>query len=92
METNDKTGWKKLKTDAKAEDANSTHTGSGTEAPGEDKDNTKPAKAHSSQGHTTDAKGTATNMREPTLRSATTDSSRSPKNNNDEGPTGGNIR
>lgn len=92
METDDKKGWKKLKTEHKAADTSNTRAGSVTEATGEGEDNTKPAKEHSSQGHTTDAKGTATSTREPTLRSATTDSSRSPKNANDEGPTGGNVR
>ena len=47
---------------------------------------------HTSQGHTTGAPGSATNSAEPALRSATTDSSRSPKNSNDDLPTGGNIR
>ncbi|MHA6246386.1 hypothetical protein ACXYMU_00495 [Pontibacter sp. CAU 1760] len=44
-----------------------------------------PVKHHSTHGEaeSTDA---------PTLRTATTDSSRSPKNPNDERPTGGNIR
>lgn len=92
MGTDDKKGWKKLKTEHKADDTTNTRAGSGTEAAGEEKGNPKPTKEHSSQGHTTDAKGTATNTREPTLRSATTDSSRSPKNANDEGPTGGNVR
>ncbi|WP_187264017.1 hypothetical protein [Pontibacter beigongshangensis] len=47
---------------------------------------------HTSQGHSTGAKGSATNSAEPTLRSATTDSSRVPKNSNDDLPEGGNIR
>jgi hypothetical protein len=47
---------------------------------------------HTSQGHSTGAKGSATNSAEPTLRSATTDSSRSAKNSNDDLPEGGNIR
>jgi hypothetical protein len=57
-----------------------------------EQEHTKPGKHHSSQGHSTGAKGTATTTGEPTLRSATTDSSRAPKNNNDDGPTGGNVR
>lgn len=52
----------------------------------------EPDNKHASQGHSTDAKGTATNTREETQRSATTDSSRSPKNSTDDGPTGGNVR
>ncbi|WP_162055506.1 hypothetical protein [Pontibacter pamirensis] len=52
----------------------------------------KPDSNHSSQGHKTDAKGTVTNTRESTLRSATTDSTRAPKKSTDEGPTGGNVR
>ncbi|ARS36832.1 hypothetical protein [Pontibacter actiniarum] len=51
-----------------------------------------PKAKHSSQGHSTDAKGAATNTREETMRSATTDSSRQSKKNTDEGPTGGNVR
>jgi len=52
----------------------------------------KPNPDHTSQGHTTDAKGSATSSKEPTLRAATTDSSRTPKNPHDDMPTGGNIR
>lgn len=51
-----------------------------------------PTKDHSSQGHSTDAKGSATSSKEPTLRNSTTDSSREPKNPHDDMPTGGNIR
>ncbi|TXK47417.1 hypothetical protein FVR03_09470 [Pontibacter qinzhouensis] len=36
--------------------------------------------------------GAEGNSQEPTLRTATTDSSRSAKNNNDDLPEGGNIR
>ncbi|WP_242921162.1 hypothetical protein [Pontibacter liquoris] len=36
--------------------------------------------------------GTEPHPHEPILRSATTDSSRMPKNSTDDGPTGGNIR
>lgn len=90
METNDKKDWKKLKVDPKTEEASqSTDTQAGA---GENRDENQPPGEHSSQGHATDAKGTATSTREPTLRTATTDSSRAPKNNNDEGPTGGNVR
>jgi hypothetical protein len=56
------------------------------------KQNNSPKGKHSSQGHSTDSTGSATNTQEPTLRSATTDSSRSPKSKNDDLPTGGNIR
>ncbi|WP_018476624.1 hypothetical protein [Pontibacter roseus] len=52
----------------------------------------KTIKGHTSQGHSTDAEGSATNSKEPTLRSATTDSSRVAKNPHDDMPTGGNIR
>ena len=54
----------------------------------------KPTKGHSSQGHAADSDetGSATNSKEPTLRSSTTDSSRMPKKSNDDLPTGGNIR
>lgn len=52
----------------------------------------KTTEGHASQGHVTDAKGTATTTGEPTLRLATRDSSRMPKSDNDDGPTGGNIR
>lgn len=38
------------------------------------------------------AKGPASNSKEPTLRSATTDSSRTHKNPHDDLPTGGNVR
>lgn len=51
-----------------------------------------PKSGHISQGHSTNAERPATNSKEPTLRSATTDSSRAPKNNNDDLPEGGNIR
>jgi len=52
-----------------------------------------PKKKHVSQGHPTDeATGSATNTNEPSLRSSTTDSSRVPKNPNDDLPTGGNVR
>ena len=51
-----------------------------------------PGKEHTSQGHTTDAKGSATSSKEPTLRGSTTDSSRMHKNPHDDMPTGGNIR
>jgi len=61
--------------------------------PGSGKED-KPTGKHASQGHSTEAndKGTATNTNETTLRAATTDSSRMPKNSNDDGPTGGNVR
>lgn len=54
----------------------------------------KPTTKHASQGHTTaeNDKGTETNTNETSLRAATTDSSRMPKNDNDEGPSGGNVR
>lgn len=60
----------------------------------EEEEENKPAGKHSSQGHSTDAKGkgSKTNTNETTLPAATTDSSRMPKNDNDEGPTGGNVR
>jgi hypothetical protein len=45
-----------------------------------------------SQGHTEGEDGETTSNKEPTLRSATTDSSRVPKNPHDDMPTGGNIR
>ena len=56
------------------------------------KEQDEPKAQHSSQGHKTDAKGTVTNTREETLRAATTDSTRTPKNGADDGPTGGNVR
>lgn len=61
---------------------------------GDEKEEEKPTSKHSSQGHSTpeNDKGTDTNTNETTLRAATTDSSRMPKNDNDEGPTGGNVR
>ena len=83
METNDKQGWKKLKT---------THKPGEQTSPGEEENQDTPAANHSSQGHSTDAEGSATSTHEPTLRAATTDSSRVPKNENDERPTGGNVR
>ena len=83
MEANDKKGWKKLKT---------THKLGGHTRSEEEENQDKPGADHSSQGHTTDAEGSATSTREPTLRAATTDSSRVPKNENDERPTGGNVR
>lgn len=55
-------------------------------------DQDQPRKQHSSEGHTTDARGVVSNTRESTLRSATTDSTRVPKKGTDEGATGGNIR
>lgn len=58
---------------------------------GKKKEN-NPKSGHTSQGHTADAKGSAISSKEPTLRSATTDSSRAAKNSNDDLPTGGNIR
>lgn len=85
METNDKKGWKKLKTQHKADDCNSVGAGEG-------QDQSKSAADHPSQGHATNAEGTGTGTHEPTLRAATTDSSRAPKNDNDERPTGGNVR
>lgn len=54
--------------------------------------NKKPSGAHTAQGHAADEAGDATENKEPTLRSATTDSSRVPKNPHDDMPTGGNIR
>lgn len=51
-----------------------------------------PKSEHTSEGHSTDAEESATNSKEPTLRSATTDSSRVPKNSNDDLPEGGNVR
>ncbi|WP_114777455.1 YkvA family protein [Botryobacter ruber] len=42
--------------------------------------------------HGVGSESTHTGSDEPTLRSATTDSSRSPKSSNDDLPTGGNIR
>ncbi|MFD3001336.1 hypothetical protein ACFS7Z_13255 [Pontibacter toksunensis] len=57
-----------------------------------DQEQNEPKDKHSSQGHKTDAKGTVTNTREETLRSATTDSTRAPKKGTDDGPTGGNVR
>ncbi|MCC9138749.1 hypothetical protein ACFSKU_03495 [Pontibacter silvestris] len=57
-----------------------------------DQSSKHPRKHHSSEGHTTDAKGVVSNTRESTLRSATTDSTRAPKNGADEGASGGNIR
>lgn len=68
-----------------------SHSVKGKEKDSEDNGD-KPSGSHPSQGHKTDAKGTATTTGEPTLRSATRDSSRMPKSDNDEGPTGGNIR
>ncbi|AKD02617.1 hypothetical protein POKO110462_08925 [Pontibacter korlensis] len=59
---------------------------------GQPKPKEEPNAKHSSQGHSTDVKGTVTNTREATLRSATTDSTRVPKKDSDEGATGGNIR
>jgi hypothetical protein len=38
------------------------------------------------------SKGSTTGNKEPTLRSSTTDSSRTHKNPNDDMPTGGNVR
>lgn len=58
----------------------------------QDNEENKPKDSHSSQGHKTDAKGTVTNTREETLRSATTDSTRVSKKSTDDGPTGGNVR
>ena len=58
----------------------------------ENQEQQKPKDSHSSQGHKTDAKGTVTNTREETLRSATTDSTRANKKSTDDGPTGGNVR
>lgn len=58
----------------------------------QEQEQNKPQDNHSSQGHKTDAKGTVTNTRESTLRSATTDSTRVPKKETDDGPTGGNVR
>ncbi|QCR23809.1 hypothetical protein [Pontibacter sp. SGAir0037] len=69
-----------------------SHAGAEAKGEEESEEGNHPSRQHSSQGHTTDAKGTATNTREPTLRSATRDSTRMPKSDNDEGPTGGNIR
>ncbi|MBC5994848.1 hypothetical protein [Pontibacter cellulosilyticus] len=51
-----------------------------------------PNKDHTSQGHSTDAQGSATSSKEPTLRGSTTDSSRTHKNPHDDLPTGGNVR
>ena len=45
-----------------------------------------------SQGHQNGEEGETTGSKEPTLRGATTDSSRTPKNPHDDMPTGGNIR
>ena len=83
METNDKKGWKKLKT---------TYKPGGHASSGEGENQDKPGADHSLHGHTADAEGSATSTHEPTLRAATTDSSRVPKNENDERPTGGNVR
>lgn len=83
METNDKQGWKKLKTTYKP----------GVQASsGEEENQDKPGANHSLHDHTAGAEGSATSTHEPTLRGATTDSSRVPKNENDERPTGGNVR
>lgn len=56
-----------------------------TDAQAKKPDTANPDKHHSTHGE-------AESTDEPTLRTATTDSSRSPKNPNDERPTGGNIR
>ena len=47
---------------------------------------------HILQNHYTGASASESYSPEPTMRSATTDSSRMPKNSNDDLPTGGNIR
>ncbi|MBF9251691.1 hypothetical protein I2I11_00125 [Pontibacter sp. 172403-2] len=77
--------------DRNRNDPNPAAGGPGSRQEGEEG---KPMGKHTSQGHATDEndKGTATNTNEATLRAATTDSSRMPKNTNDDGPTGGNIR
>lgn len=91
MATDDKKGWKKLKISPHASDAE-TDARSDEEKAADSHDGNKPAKYHSSQGHATEGEGTGTSTHEPTLRGATTDSSRVPKNSNDENPTGGNVR
>ena len=52
----------------------------------------KQDKAPSSEGHATDAEGSAEHGHEPIVRSSTTDSSRAAKNPHDDMPEGGNIR
>jgi hypothetical protein len=64
----------------------------GTKGDNQNPQNKKPSGAHPSAGQATDEAGDATDNKEPTLRSATTDSSRVPKNPHDDMPTGGNIR
>ena len=59
---------------------------------GQPEEKQQPDKKHTSQGHATDAKGSATSSKEPTLRGSTTDSSRTHKNPHDDLPTGGNVR
>lgn len=78
----DNTGW-----DKKEKKTFKQHKGEQ-----EEQKKNKPSQQHSSQGHKTDAKGTVTSTREKTLRSATTDSSRIPKKETDDRPTGGNNR
>ncbi|WP_347157350.1 hypothetical protein [Pontibacter chitinilyticus] len=53
-----------------------------------------PDKPHSAPGNAAGTKedGAAPSTDKTTVRAATTDSSRMPKNSNDEGPTGGNVR
>lgn len=93
MATNDKKGWKKLKVSSTSQVSNNSDAGSEEKKAKGEQDQSKPAAGHSSKGHATDAKDTtATSTMQPTLRSATTDSSRLPKNEKDERPTGGNVR
>jgi len=92
MATDDKKGWKKLKISPTSEDSDNPGTDPKEKEDGEEQDEAKPAKYHTSQGHATEGEGTGTSTHEPTLRAATTDSSRVPKSSNDENPTGGNVR
>ncbi|TPE45335.1 hypothetical protein [Pontibacter mangrovi] len=57
-----------------------------------EKQQKQPRDWHSSEGHHASGEGTATSTHEASERAATTDSSREPKNPNDDLPTGGNVR
>ncbi len=97
MEEENKDYWKKIEkaaTENRLEKEVKTFASHSVEDPNkESADNGEhPSGSHPSQGHKTSAKGTATTTGEPSLRAATRDSSRMPKSDSDEGPTGGNIR
>jgi hypothetical protein len=59
--------------------------GKDKKAKGQQEEENQPQAHHTSQGHNTQG-------HEESQRAATTDSSREPKNPNDDLPTGGNVR